>query len=404
MLSAGHVVAGRFRIVRFLAEGGMGRVYVAEQMLGATARTVALKMMLPDASADLALVARFSRECVLLTELEHPNTVKVHDFGHTEDGELFVAMELVRGESLGAALAREGSFPPDRVDGIVAQLAGSLDEAHRKGIIHRDLKPENVLLAQHAGAPDFVKVLDFGIAKRAEEAGGPAGASPTERGAVLGSLGYMSPEQLVGAPLDARADVYALGLLTYEMLVGRPPFVSASTLELVTLHLSAAPSPFDATPAGAAVPEAMRRAVLRALAKSPGDRPSTALAFHEELRAANPGARGSRMPAAPPPVALRDDAAPPARGRVPTLIDAPVLSSGGPWMVGQSAASSPPSALAAPSSPRHLALAVLLGVIVAAALMAMGMWLHHSLEENHENKDPSGPPRDAAAAVPPARG
>src|SRR5215467_9383714 len=164
----GTVVGGRFRVVSLIAEGGMGRVYAAEQRMGTTLRKVAIKTLLAEFAKSEPQVQRFLLECSMVSELEHPNTIKFYDWGQTDIGGLFIAMEFLSGESLAHVVHRDGRLMPERVDVIIGQICGSLQEAHDKGIVHRDVKPENILLTNPAGEADFVKVLDFGIAKRLE--------------------------------------------------------------------------------------------------------------------------------------------------------------------------------------------------------------------------------------------
>ncbi|WP_437968355.1 serine/threonine-protein kinase [Sorangium sp. So ce260] len=277
----GTIVGGRFRIVGVLGEGGMGRVYNGEQPMGTSVRKVAIKTLLSQHAKDPQVVARFMRECGTVSELEHPNTIKVYDFGQTNTGELYIAMELLTGQSLETALER-GALSPERVDRIIAQACGSLQEAHEKGIVHRDLKPANIFLTRRAGEEDYVKVLDFGIAKR-DERSARAEQKLTQQGTVLGTPPYMSPEQFTGKELDARSDIYSLGVLTYEMLTGRLPFDADTPWAWATQHMTAQPFPFEAVPMGAAAPAKMKAAVMRALSKNREDRQQSAREFYEEL-------------------------------------------------------------------------------------------------------------------------
>ncbi|AUX20010.1 uncharacterized protein SOCEGT47_004670 [Sorangium cellulosum] len=278
----GTIVGGRFRIVGVLGEGGMGRVYNGEQPMGTSVRKVAIKTLLSQHARDPQVVARFMRECGTVSELEHPNTIKVYDFGQTNTGELYIAMELLNGLSLEAALEKGGALLPERVDRIIAQVCGSLQEAHEKGIVHRDLKPANIFLTRRAGEEDYVKVLDFGIAKR-DERSARAEQKLTQQGTVLGTPPYMSPEQFTGKELDARSDIYSLGVLTYEMLTGRLPFEADTPWEWATQHMTQQPFPFEAVPMGAAAPAKMKAAVMRALSKNREDRQQSAREFYEEL-------------------------------------------------------------------------------------------------------------------------
>jgi serine/threonine protein kinase len=282
----GKVVGGRYRIVGLLGEGGMGVVYKAEQQLGSAVRKVAVKTLHAELSRDPAITARFHREVGTIAQLEHPNTVRVYDFGSTDDGTLYIAMEFLDGQSLSRVIQSEGALAPRRVEHLLQQVAGSLDEAHRQGIVHRDLKPDNVLLIQRAGEKEVVKLVDFGIAARTEQAAGVKEQKLTQQGMVLGTPPYMSPEQFSGKPLDARSDIYSLGIVTYEMLTGELPFQADTPWQWAAHHLTSTPRSFDDLPRGSQLPEALRRAVLHALAKSPEQRPKSAGDFRAEFSAA----------------------------------------------------------------------------------------------------------------------
>ena len=276
----GQLIGGRYRVVRVIAEGGMGVVYEAEQRMGSSKRRVALKMLHPMLSRDQSLVARFHRECGTVVELEHPNTIRIYDFGSTRDGALYIAMEYVDGRPLSELLA-EGPLSLDRAREVMRQVCGALHEAHEQGIVHRDLKPENILLADRAGERDFVKVLDFGIAARFDEQGDRT--KLTQAGMVLGTPPYMSPEQFTGQRLDARSDVYSLGVIAYEMLTGRLPFSVETPWQWAHCHTTEAPAPLQSHPAGAQMPLPVVAAVMRALAKDPSARPESALALYEGM-------------------------------------------------------------------------------------------------------------------------
>jgi eukaryotic-like serine/threonine-protein kinase len=312
----GQVVAGRFHITGVLGEGGMGVVYVGEQQMGTTVRKVAVKTLHQHLSSDASIQARFNREVGTVAQLEHPNTIKVYDFGKTKDGTLYIAMEFVAGKSLADTLVKEGALSPDRTVHIMRQICGALDEAHLQGIIHRDLKPDNVILTNRAGETDFVKVLDFGIAARTESADAQKEQKLTQQGMVLGTPPYMSPEQFTGKQLDARSDVYSLGVMAYEMVTGKLPFEADTAWEWATQHMTVAPKPFEvvAPVAAAAIPEGIRRAILKALNKDRTQRQDSARQFFSEL------SDGARMTieakpiaaTAPPVVAYQATAAMPA--------------------------------------------------------------------------------------------
>jgi serine/threonine-protein kinase len=279
----GQVIGGRYRITGVLGEGGMGVVYVGEQQMGSTIRKVAVKTLHPHLSKDPSVLQRFHRECGTVAQLEHPNTIKFFDFGATPDGTLYIAMEFVNGEPLSSVLEKGGAIQPERVLKIIRQMCGALDEAHEQGIVHRDLKPDNVILTVRAGETDFVKVLDFGIAARTESADAKKEQKLTQQGMVLGTPPYMSPEQFTGKELDRRSDVYSLGVMAYEMLTGRLPFDAETPWQWATQHMTAKPTPFETIAPNAGIPDAMRRAIMRALTKDKNDRQASAREFYAEL-------------------------------------------------------------------------------------------------------------------------
>ncbi len=278
----GRVFQDKYKIVKLLGEGGMGAVYLGEQSLGQHTRKVAIKTLHAHLSRDEKVRDRFQREVGTLATLEHPNTVQVFDFGTSPDGVLYIVMEFVQGRSIADHLEKEGAMSAARVEKILAQICGSLAEAHGKGIIHRDLKPDNIILTERAGQTDFVKVLDFGIAKRSGEADRNE-KQLTQQGMVLGTPPYMSPEQFTGQPLDARSDIYSLAVMAYEMLTATLPFDAKTAWEWATLHMTAAPKAIEATPNGAALPESMRSAIMRALAKDKEQRFANITEFNDRF-------------------------------------------------------------------------------------------------------------------------
>ncbi len=278
----GQTLGGRYVITRKLGEGGMGMVYEAERQLAGIAQRVAIKTLHQHLSSDPSIVARFHRECQTIAQLRHPNTIRVEDFGQAADGTLYLAMEFVEGKSVEKAL-EDGPMPPERVERIMGQVCGSLAEAHKQGVVHRDLKPDNVVLMDVADEKDVVKVLDFGIAARKDSTDEAKEKKLTQQGMVLGTPPYMSPEQFRGQALDARSDIYSLGVMSYEMLTGKLPFEANTPWEWATKHMTAQPFPFDDQPTVSDVPAKMKDAILRALAKDPNDRQGTAREFFEEL-------------------------------------------------------------------------------------------------------------------------
>jgi serine/threonine protein kinase len=277
----GELIADRYRVMRSLDEGGMSRVYVADQRMGRGSRDVALKVLRVDLASDPGLSERFAREVELLGQLQHPNVVSIFDHGELPDGQPFMVMELVAGRPLSDVVDQEAPLPPERVEQIAIQIASALAEAHERGIIHRDLKPHNIMLGAAGPQKDFVKVLDFGIARRVH--GHELRHDITMKGTILGTPPYMAPEQFQGVMVDARTDIYALGIVLYELYTGELPLEAKSAMAWATQHLTIEPKPFEETAAGAAVPERARRAVMHALRKSPDDRPPSMLAFIREL-------------------------------------------------------------------------------------------------------------------------
>jgi len=264
------VVDGRYRVVSHLASGGMGDVYRAEHVF--MQRPVALKLMKPEFSRDVQAVALFEREAQVVARLDHPNVVRVYDCGRTREGLLYLAMELVDGESLHSVLARDGAWGVDRTVAVLSQLAEALHVAHGLGVVHRDVKPDNVLLVRvDPGEPDVAKVLDFGIARVLAgpdarlSLQGPAGALQTT-GLLMGTPAYMAPEQVLTAPLDGRADQYALGVTAYRMLTGRLPF-DGRVEELLRAHVELPPRPLADVDSSLAAFPRVCAVVERTLAK-----------------------------------------------------------------------------------------------------------------------------------------
>jgi|GEM_PF-253623 serine/threonine-protein kinase len=287
----GQVLAGRYEILSKLGEGGMGSVYAARHLtLG---RIDAVKILRPD-TADADARRRFLREAKLAASINHPNAVVIHDFGQTESGVTFLAMEYIQGQSLTKLLQQEGPFPPRRVVNIIRQVASALDVAHQLGVIHRDLKPDNIMVMEG----DRVKVVDFGIAKAI---GGQESLVPmTQVGFVIGTPHYMSPEQVMGSELDARSDVYSLALIAYEMLTGVRAFAGDSMQSQMVARLSEPPRPMAVAAPHVTVPAAVEAVVRQALARLPADRPASAGAFAAQLEKAWLAAENAQAVAAPP--------------------------------------------------------------------------------------------------------
>jgi serine/threonine protein kinase len=255
------LVADRYRVLRRLGAGGMGVVYLAEHV--AIEKRVALKVLLHEYSNKPVQKERFLREAKAAAKINHPNVVDITDFGETPDGRVFFAMEYLEGEDLHHVIRRGGALPWARARPILLQICSALGSAHAKGIIHRDLKPENIKLVSRGEKEDFVKLLDFGIARITDL--GDAGRRLTKTGMIFGTPEYMSPEQASGERADHRADLYALGLIMYEMLTGKLPFSGDNFMAILTKHLHVEPvPPRELNPTICPEAEAI---VLRALAK-----------------------------------------------------------------------------------------------------------------------------------------
>jgi len=268
----GTTLNNRFKIESKIGEGGFGAVYRGTQL--ATGRKVALKLLHPEMTKDENLVARFRREGMVLCNLRDAHTITTYDFDQTQDGTLYIAMELLEGKSLHQIFHEQAPLEWKRVFKILIEMCSSLAEAHAQGIVHRDLKPENVYLESRPGNPEFVKILDFGIAKVMKgDSIDPQSPQLTATGQTLGTLEYMSPEQLMGKQLDGRSDVYALGVLAYEMMTGRLPFPEAKgPAGLITAQLKQTPmAPSQANPK-ANLPAAADRVLLKCLEKSKDNR------------------------------------------------------------------------------------------------------------------------------------
>jgi serine/threonine-protein kinase len=244
---------------------------------------VALKIVKPALLAHPAMIHRFEREARAASKLRHPNVVTVTDFGQSADGMLFMVMEYVAGKSLAQVIAEDAPLLERRVVHIGAQILSALAEAHANQILHRDLKPENVMIEPRRGAPDSVKVLDFGIAKVL--ALGGAASTLTQAGLVCGTPGYMSPEQLRGGDVDGRSDLFSLGVVLYEMLTHKLPFDSQTPMEMLHRHLSD-PVPPPSQRGGRPVSPALERIVLQALSTAREERPASAEAMRDALLAA----------------------------------------------------------------------------------------------------------------------
>jgi serine/threonine-protein kinase len=259
----GLVLSDRYRIVRKLGEGGMGAVYQAEHAL--IEKRLALKVLFPELTRRTDLVARFLQEAKAASRIGHENVVDISDFGQSPEGLVYVAMEYLDGHDLGYLLKAKGPQAWTRARPILMQIAKALRAAHEHGIIHRDLKPENVFLIQREGRPDFVKVLDFGIAKSVNQDGDAPRL--TQAGMIFGTPEYMSPEHAQGQTPDHRVDVYALGCLMYHLLTGDVPFRAENFMGILTKHMLEPVVPPRQRNPKMAIPADVEAVCLRALEK-----------------------------------------------------------------------------------------------------------------------------------------
>jgi serine/threonine-protein kinase len=295
-----QVLNNRFKIESKIGEGGFGAVYRGVQL--ATGRKVALKLLHPEMTKDENLVARFRREGMVLCNLRDAHTITTYDFDQTPDGTLYIAMELLEGKSLHQVFHEQAPLDWKRMFKILIEMCSSLAEAHAQGIVHRDLKPENVYLETRPGNPEFVKILDFGIAKVMRgDSIDPQSPQLTATGQTLGTLEYMSPEQLMGKQLDGRSDVYALGVVAYEMITGRLPFPDAKgPAGLITAQLKQTPQPPSVANPKAALPRDADKVILKALEKDKNNRHADVTAMAAGLQEVLDHARETSNPIAQP--------------------------------------------------------------------------------------------------------
>ena len=281
----GTILAGRYEVIRRVGEGGMGLVYEGKH-LGIEKR-VAIKVLRDDLSRRPDVVERFRQEARSASRIGHQNIVDVSDFGETVRGASYFVMEFLEGEDLADLRARDATLETQRACHVVAQCCLALGATHAMHIVHRDIKPENIFLTRRGDKRDFVKIVDFGIAKMSDiETEGVPGRKLTKTGMIFGTPEYMSPEQAAGRELDHRVDIYALGVILYECLAGRVPFVGDSFMGILTQHLFQEPPRIKELNPGSKASAHLEAVVLKALAKNPRDRYQTMDAFAEALESA----------------------------------------------------------------------------------------------------------------------
>jgi len=392
---------GNYLVERKIGEGAMGMVFQA--IHPAIGKRVALKVIHPELSTNEEMLSRFFTEARAVTQIGHHNIVDVQDFGQTPDGDSFIVMELLEGRSLTAALAAvSGAMSIDRALHIARQIADGIEAAHARGIIHRDLKPDNIILVRRGGADDFVKILDFGLAKLT----GPSTMShKTKTGTLLGTPHYMAPEQAEGKKIDHRVDVYALGCLLFQMVTGRVPFPGDGFGEVLVKQLREPPPlPSRLNPT---VPPSVEKIVLHALAKRPEFRFPTMEEFRIALedparfqRRLEPAEAIQATPSEPMPapalasyavtIQAPAGALPVAPPRAPQKLpeDAPTLRGAAPEQVAAMQRASAPTRINPPAPtgeldeiPRHRLSGPAIGLLVGVAVVAVagtGLWLRRS--------------------------
>ncbi|HNJ43002.1 MAG TPA: serine/threonine-protein kinase, partial [Acidobacteriota bacterium] len=259
----GLVLNGKYRLERHIASGGMASIYAATRL--EIGDTVAVKILTPDALRNPMAVLRFRRESQAAARIKHPGVVSVYDFSTLPDGRTFMVMEFLKGQSLRDELTTCGRIAPERVLAVMEQVCAAMQSAHEAGIIHRDLKPENIMAQLNSDGTETFKVVDFGVAELREQAVGTALTKLTEAGMMVGTPYYMSPEQCRSQYLDARSDIYSLGIILYEMLTGTVPFASRTLSAVIIQQVTEPPRPLrDHRPE---ISPALERVVLKALAK-----------------------------------------------------------------------------------------------------------------------------------------
>jgi serine/threonine-protein kinase len=380
------ILNGKYQILQKIGSGGMGSVYKAlEPEMN---RMVGVKILHPKLANRKDLVSRFRREARAMSQLTHPNTVKVFSFGELDDGPLYIIMEFLEGKNLNQTVRSEGPFATDRALPILIQACGALDEAHKAGIIHRDLKPENIFLVQSAGLRDYPKVLDFGLAKVGERQMRPGSVILTQEGMVFGTPEFMSPEQAQGRSLTAASDIYSLAVILYEVLTGKLPFDAKNAMDYIQLHVTGKPTPLSQRVPGKTFPALLEQVLDRALAKRPEDRFATAAHFAMAMQHVLQGSSelpghlaksslGGELPTTP----FSQAEAAAALRHASQAQQAAAPSHPQPW--GSSAPGTAPltAPLAQPASPRPTAevrgpranIGLLVGVALAFLLLGVGL-------------------------------
>ncbi|NVB81493.1 MAG: serine/threonine protein kinase, partial [Kofleriaceae bacterium] len=274
----GSVIEGRYKVIEVMASGSMGAVYKAERI--PVGKLVAVKFLHASFANDSEFQARFERETRVMSKLNHPNCVSVLDFGVFENAP-YLVMDFVAGFTLRARIDKAGALPPLEALGIARQILSGLAHAHQQDVFHRDVKPANIMISEEIGHGERVRILDFGLARLQ----GNVGRDATQTNMVVGTPNYMAPEQTVpGASVDARTDLYAVGVVLYEMITGDRPFAAEDTLQLLGMH-RAAPIPRlkDRMPEDVQLPVGLQDLIDKAMAKSPANRFQSAIEFAQAI-------------------------------------------------------------------------------------------------------------------------
>ncbi|HET6610398.1 MAG TPA: serine/threonine-protein kinase [Kofleriaceae bacterium] len=318
------MIDGRYRITGELGHGGMGTVYRGEHLT--IRRPVAIKILHPELSHNAEFNRRFEREAFASGRVDHPNCVTVSDFGHLDDGGLYLVMELVDGEPLADVLEREQRLAWPRALHIIRHVMRGLRHAHRAGVVHRDLKPENVILAHHDDDPDFAKILDFGIAKLVGVEAPEAEDKLTRTGFAVGTPKYMPPELAFGQTITASVDIYAASVVLFEMLTGVQPYVADDQIAILTMHATAPIPSVQTVAPDAAIPPAVDALVSHGLAKKPADRVPDADAYIAAIDGIiGPAVRASTTPP-PAPMTPTADLGEAKTGLLRPMGSAPTLA------------------------------------------------------------------------------
>jgi len=276
----GRKIGGHYIIEEKLGEGGMGYVFKAKHTM--LDKDVAIKVLREDFADNPEAFERFRREARNTSQLSHPNAVTMYDFGQTDDGLVYIILEYIDGLDLKAIITREGPIPEERAIIIFIQICDVLEEAHEQNIIHRDLKSENIMLCRKSKQKDFVKVLDFGIAKLMDVGGKTSGGTLTQKGVVFGTPQYMCPEQVKGEKMDQRSDIYSLAVIMYEVLTGNLPFNTSNPVDIMVMQVKKKAPPLRKS-SDLKISSNIEKIIHKCLEKKPENRFQSARELREAL-------------------------------------------------------------------------------------------------------------------------